>query len=116
MKECCGCGAVLPLDEFHNRKQSRDGKRAQCKLCVSIIMQERRKAGLIVDTPSRHEDIFKAKYGVSAGTVRCYVMRTYGDQFGELSQEQKEQYIAEYKDFRARKRKTKWYTPTIKPA
>lgn len=35
MKECIKCHKVKPSDEFHNRKDSKDGKRSYCKECQS---------------------------------------------------------------------------------
>ncbi len=33
-KACTKCGEVKPLDEFSNKKDGKDGKRANCKTCV----------------------------------------------------------------------------------
>jgi hypothetical protein len=33
MKTCRTCGEVKSLDEFHNRKSSKDGKQSSCKVC-----------------------------------------------------------------------------------
>ena len=33
MKTCRKCGETKPLDEFHRRKSSRDGRQACCKTC-----------------------------------------------------------------------------------
>lgn len=34
-KRCTRCGETKPLDEFHGHARSRDGKRSECKACVS---------------------------------------------------------------------------------
>ena len=36
MKKCSRCGKIKQLDEFYNRKQSKDGKQAHCKICNTI--------------------------------------------------------------------------------
>ena len=32
-KKCTKCGEVKSLDEFNNRKDSKDGKQFRCKIC-----------------------------------------------------------------------------------
>jgi len=32
-KKCTICGEIKPLDDFHNTKQTKDGKNCQCKVC-----------------------------------------------------------------------------------
>ncbi len=38
-KECTKCGEVKALDEFSNKKDGKNGKRANCKLCVAINLK-----------------------------------------------------------------------------
>ena len=33
MKECTKCGVEKPLDDFHSRIDSKDGRRNECKVC-----------------------------------------------------------------------------------
>ena len=33
MKKCSTCGEVKSLDDFHNNKNSKDGKQNECKVC-----------------------------------------------------------------------------------
>ena len=114
-KECSKCGKVYPLDGFNRRSASKDGRRPECRLCQSI---EQAKYDYNPNKPpSRHEEYFKAKHGVSPGTVRSYVNRTYTFTWGELSEEEKLSLIEEYKEFRGRERitvKTKGYKVRIK--
>ena len=35
MKRCSKCGIEKNLDEFYNRKSSKDGKQPYCKICLS---------------------------------------------------------------------------------
>ena len=34
-KLCNSCGLTLPVTQFHNQSDKKDGKRSQCKLCVN---------------------------------------------------------------------------------
>ena len=34
IKTCSKCGILKPLDEFNNKKTSKDGKQSHCKICV----------------------------------------------------------------------------------
>lgn len=36
MKVCTLCETKYPIEEFHNDKNTKDGKRSQCRHCVSI--------------------------------------------------------------------------------
>ena len=40
MKTCAKCGDTKPLDEFHRKKSSRDGRRARCKTCLLAQKRE----------------------------------------------------------------------------
>ena len=35
-KQCRICGEVKPLNEFYRRKDSRDGHRSECKVCMDV--------------------------------------------------------------------------------
>ena len=37
MKTCTRCGETKALDEFHNRKDAKDGKNSHCKTCARVI-------------------------------------------------------------------------------
>lgn len=39
MKRCSRCGALKPLDAFHRNRQSRDGRRPDCRLCVNGLQR-----------------------------------------------------------------------------
>jgi len=39
-KKCTKCGEVKPLSEFKNRKGSKDGKRADCRMCLGSKRKE----------------------------------------------------------------------------
>ena len=36
MKKCRKCGKEKPLDEFHRRKTSKDGRAYECKSCMAV--------------------------------------------------------------------------------
>ena len=43
MKLCRRCGEVKPLDEFHNKWSSKDGKSTYCKACANGYLREWRR-------------------------------------------------------------------------
>lgn len=43
MKTCTKCGIQKNIDDFHNDKHQKDGKRFNCKACASAIPQIRKK-------------------------------------------------------------------------
>lgn len=54
-KRCSMCREVLPLDSFYDGKDTRDGKRSECKSCFNRDIMERRK------TPQGHAVFIRAK-------------------------------------------------------
>ncbi len=48
-KTCSKCGELKPLDQFRNRRSSKDGKHAQCKKCMSLA----NKAWKLKDDPQQ---------------------------------------------------------------
>lgn len=54
MKRCARCGVEKPLDEFHNKVESKDGKQSQCKLCNNKRVKEWQAAN-----PKRHRENWK---------------------------------------------------------
>lgn len=40
-KFCRRCFKALPLDEFHNKTDSKDGKQAYCKKCIAEYQKSR---------------------------------------------------------------------------
>lgn len=44
VKICYTCSQVKPIEEFHKRKDSKDGHWRQCKICANIQSQKYRKA------------------------------------------------------------------------
>ena len=44
MKTCTKCGETKPLDGFHKRKSSKDGKQPKCKACIKAYQQSNKKA------------------------------------------------------------------------
>ena len=34
-KHCKSCGLTLPVTQFHNQRDKKDGKRSQCKVCTN---------------------------------------------------------------------------------
>jgi len=114
LKTCTKCQCPTPLEGFSNYYKSKDGLKSQCKLCDSLEYDIAKKAGKIVNGKSNHEAIFKAKHGVSPGTVRSYVNKNYSFLWGELTEPEKMSIIEEYKKFRSRKRVTKGYKVRIK--
>lgn len=36
LKRCSKCNEVKPLDQFENKKRSKDGKSSQCKTCIHV--------------------------------------------------------------------------------
>jgi len=43
-KQCTQCLAFKPLSEFHNDKNKKDGKRAECRCCTREAARKRRAA------------------------------------------------------------------------
>ena len=43
VKECRRCHEVKPLDAFHNRWGSKDGKNSYCKECANAALREWRR-------------------------------------------------------------------------
>lgn len=44
MKRCWNCQQVKPLDEFHRYKESKDGRKDQCKACMKAYHRRRWEA------------------------------------------------------------------------
>ena len=42
-KKCTKCGVVKSLDEFYNRKDSKDGKQFRCKICNKKYKENNRE-------------------------------------------------------------------------
>lgn len=47
-KTCSGCKSTQPIDQFNRRRESRDGRRGQCKRC----MNSRAKAPTVEEQPA----------------------------------------------------------------
>lgn len=48
-KRCSRCGEVKPLDDFHRRRSSRDGRQPYCKACIAARYRQRKAEGLCRD-------------------------------------------------------------------
>ena len=48
---CSKCGVVKPLDDFHKKKDSKDGKNSRCKSCAKKVAKE-----WVENNPGRHKD------------------------------------------------------------
>ena len=45
-KKCTKCGVVKSLDEFNNRKDSKDGKQFICKICNKEYRKKKKNGGI----------------------------------------------------------------------
>ena len=69
IKTCSKCHETKPLDEFYNRKDTKDGKRADCKECfdkqIKNYQQERKEEIKQVkkDWYEKHKDKIREKRG-----------------------------------------------------
>lgn len=43
MKECKKCGQIKPLEEFHKKARSKDGRQSLCKVCFNAYRREYNK-------------------------------------------------------------------------
>lgn len=43
MKKCSSCKETKPLDDFHKRKDAKDGRQSRCKLCMKSVSHESHK-------------------------------------------------------------------------
>lgn len=43
VKACTKCGITKPLDQFHRENRTKDGRRANCKQCVSALGKQYRE-------------------------------------------------------------------------
>lgn len=62
MKQCTGCKKTKPLEDFHNKRSSKDGKQSKCKDCnkESVIKWQQ-------DNPERTKELWtKHTYGDTA--------------------------------------------------
>ncbi len=46
MKQCKNCKEFVPLNEFHENRDMRDGHLNECKVCVGLHMAAYRDANL----------------------------------------------------------------------
>lgn len=56
MKKCTDCGVEKPLDQFHNKTNSLDGKQSRCKPCNSSKAKAWQAAN-----PERHERYWRTR-------------------------------------------------------
>lgn len=55
-KKCSECGRVLPISEFHKKKDSKDGYQAMCRSCKA----EYGKAWYAMNKPKRKKVVHHA--------------------------------------------------------
>lgn len=56
MKRCGQCGKVLPISEFHKKKNSKDGYQAMCRSCKAAYG----KAWYAMNKPKRKKVVHHA--------------------------------------------------------
>lgn len=62
MKQCKGCGLLLPFCDYHKDKGTKDGYRGKCKGCVRIYKQVRQL--LMTDEKREFERDYQKKYRI----------------------------------------------------
>ena len=87
MKKCTVCSEVKSLDEFHNRKDSKDGKYAFCKICKN------NKDKLYREANKEKVKLRTAKW-VQENSERS---KEYHRQYRKNNKENKKQYDQEYR-------------------
>lgn len=65
MKRCSKCGETKPLSEFHQRKKSKDGRQAVCKVCTRVYDVEHRKANYESCRAAVRNYNYKSQYGIT---------------------------------------------------
>jgi hypothetical protein len=67
-KLCNSCGLTLPVTQFHNQSDKKDGKKSRCKLCTNKVNLERyhscEKTKRSSNAASRKHSLFK-NYGLT---------------------------------------------------
>lgn len=119
MKACKNCGLVKPLDDFHNHKQTKDGKRAKCKVCVreeNKAWQEanpERYRAAIEAWWKAHPEKLKAKSVQQIARRRAsgYTTRYYQENKEKVTEYSKRHY-QEHKDLRA-EQNAKWQAENV---
>jgi alpha-galactosidase/6-phospho-beta-glucosidase family protein len=59
-KQCSKCLAFKPLGEFHNDKNKKDGKRAECRCCTREAARKRRAAN-----PEKQREYDRKRYAAN---------------------------------------------------
>lgn len=76
-KDCSVCGMNRPLEWFHRHPTAPDGRRAQCKDCVSVYTKKR-----YAENPQRHRDaVDRSRYGMEPGDYE----RMFAEQKGQCA-------------------------------
>lgn len=65
MKKCSVCKKTKPLEEFHNKASSKDGKGYRCKPCDKEAREKWAKENPERDKLSRRARQLKYKYGIA---------------------------------------------------
>jgi len=77
-KMCTQCGSMEPLENFYHKEGGRLGKRSECKVCSSIIYDERKADGKIKSYPSKkREQVFKEEHGFWRSTLLRWMKSKY---------------------------------------
>ena len=93
MKECRRCHQVKPLDDFHNRWSSKDGKNSYCKECANEALREWRR-----NNPERSKEHARTSYLNNIESRRAY---------GRAYYKRNAAYYADYgRAYRNRKKET----------
>lgn len=83
-KICSKCGIEKPLDEFHNQKNGKDDKRADCKKCnkekSAKYYQENREE--IKQTHKKYQEEHEDELREKAGNVSMYENKTCSNYLG----------------------------------
>jgi len=66
-KQCTQCLAFKPLSEFHNDKNKKDGKRAECRCCTREAARKRRAAN-----PEKQREYDRKRYAANPEKAREY--------------------------------------------
>lgn len=66
MKRCATCGVIKPLEEYHRRRSSADGRQAECKACKQAYNRAYYQANAERHREQRRRDLERMRRDVDA--------------------------------------------------
>lgn len=98
-KVCTVCEKELPLEDFYDQKGGKDGKRAQCKLCLSLNNNKHYWANKLAEkirtkTPGTTKWAKRAAQGHASGKAANIIALFILDVEGKLNLENKRELAA----------------------